>query len=403
MPYLPVSARTQVRGEGPGPYQRLRGIHIARLFGIDLAIDPSWFIIIVLVVLSIESQFNLLFGSVIAPPVLWLAALVEGILFFTSVLIHELSHSLVARGQGVGVRSITLFLFGGVSELTNEPARATDEFLIAAVGPLSSLVLGGFFGILSTALPQGSFPRYFFYWLSFVNILLACFNLLPGFPLDGGRVLRSLIWRATGSLRRATRVATFTGSLIAYGLIVLGIYLFLFRGAVFNGIWFAFIGWFLLNAAQSSLADQRSREILSHHRVSQVLETDCPQVPSEETLATFVDRYLLRSGERCFFVTEEGTLTGLITLRDIGAIPRTHWHETMVRDIMVPFNRIRHLSPSDSLLTAMDVMGRNGINQLPVMDEGRFEGIVTREGLLRAIALDLELDQSTEHRPPPGN
>lgn len=401
MPFLPVSARTQVRGQGP--YQRLRGIHIARLFGINIAIDPSWFIIIVLVVLSIETQFNSLFAEVITPGILWMAAIVEGILFFASVLIHELSHSLVARRQGVGVRSITLFLFGGVSELTSEPTRATDEFLIAAVGPLSSFILGAIFAIISTLLPQASFPRYFFYWLSFVNILLACFNLLPGFPLDGGRVLRSLVWRATGSLRRATRVATFTGSIIAYGLIVIGVYLFLFRGAVFNGIWFAFIGWFLLNAAQSSLADQRSRDILSHHQVNQVLETDCPKIPSSETLATFVDRYLLRSGERCFFVTEGGMLAGLITLRDVGSIPRTHWQETMVRDIMVPFSRIKHLSPSDSLLTAMEVMSRTGINQLPVMNNGEFEGIVTREGLLRAIALDLELHQSSDSHPSGGD
>lgn len=394
MPYLTLPARTQVR-EG-GPFKRLRGIRIANLFGIEIAIDPSWLIIIVLVVLSIETQFRQLFQGTVSPSVLWIAAIVEGLLFFGSVVVHELCHSLLARSRGVGVRSITLFLFGGVSELRSEPTRAADEFAIAAVGPLSSFVLAAIFWAISTALPAGSFAGYFFHWLSFVNLLLACFNLLPGFPLDGGRVLRALVWKATGSLRRATRVATMTGSMIAYGLIVLGIYFFLFRGALFNGIWFAFIGWFLLNAAQASMADLRTKEVLSRHRVAQVIQTDCPQVPSSESVATFVDKYLLRTGERCFFVSDDGSLAGLITLRDVGSIPRTHWHETLIRDVMIPFSRIRHISAEDSLLTAMDVMSRNGINQVPVMEAGRFLGIVTRDGVLRAIAIDFEL----EHSPP---
>jgi len=239
MAYLPLPGRTRVQAPPPSGVRRFR---LARVFGIEIRVDPSWFIIIVLVVMSIHAQFALLFEESLRAPILWVAAILEGLLFFGSVLIHELSHSLVARSLGVGVDSITLFIFGGVSSLQEEPARAKDEFLISGAGPLASLVLAGLSGLVAALLPVDSFPRYFFHWLSVTNVVLAIFNMLPGFPLDGGRVLRAVVWRATGSLTKATRVASLAGRAIAYGLMGLGVFLLLFRGGLVNGLWFILVG-----------------------------------------------------------------------------------------------------------------------------------------------------------------
>src|ERR1043165_9808868 len=196
MVFLPLTARTRLRGLGP--VRGRRGLRIARAFGIDIALDASWFIIIFIVVLSFHAQFRAIFGDNFRPGILWGAAVLEGLLFFSSVLIHELSHSLVARRKGVQVRGITLFVFGGVSELEGEPAKAADEFLIAGVGPLTSLILAGIMWAIASAIPHGTLARTMFAWLSTTNVMLGVFNRLPGLPLDGGRVLRSLVWRATG-------------------------------------------------------------------------------------------------------------------------------------------------------------------------------------------------------------
>jgi Zn-dependent protease/CBS domain-containing protein len=397
MLFFPLPARTQVRG--PGLLQRRRGLRIARAFGIDIALDVSWFIIIFIVVLSFHAQFRALFGNHLADGALWAAAILEGLLFFSSVLIHELSHSLVARRKGVEVHGITLFVFGGVSELKGEPSKAGDEFLIAGVGPLTSLVLGAVFWAIAFLLPRDTLPRTMFSWLSAINVMLAVFNLLPGLPLDGGRVLRSLVWKATGSMSKATRVSAVTGMVIAYGLILLGAILFFGRGWAFNGLWLAFIGWFLLSAAQSSVANQRAREILTRRRVGQVLRADCSRVPSSETIQSFVDERLLRSGDRCFIVTDNEALAGLVTLRDVRQVSRPAWPSTTLSEVMVPLDRIHHVSPSDSLLSAMELMNRSGVNQLAVLEDGHFAGIVSRGDVLRAVALDLELGDSEGKTP----
>src|SRR5579862_8875053 len=326
MPYPFLPARTQFWSRPSA--SRLKGIRLARIFGIDVTLDLSWFMIIVLVALSIHTQFALYYEDVVSAPALWVAAIVEGLLFFGSVLVHELSHSLVARRLGVGVHSITLFIFGGISSLDEEPERAQDEFLISGAGPLASFVIGVVAGAVALFLEAGSFPRYFFHWLSVTNFVLGGFNLLPGFPLDGGRVLRAAVWKVTGSMSRGTRVASLAGTAIAYGLMTLGVMLFLFNGGIINALWFILIGWFLLGAAQSGLVDLKVRGILMHHAVRQVLRADCPRIPGTISIEEFVDRHLLRSGERCFFVTEGDELTGLLNLGDLNSVPRERWGET---------------------------------------------------------------------------
>jgi len=392
MPYPFLPARTQFWSRPSA--SRPKGIRLARVFGIDITLDLSWFMIIVLVVLSIHTQFALYYEDAVPAPALWAAALVEGLLFFGSVLVHELSHSLVARQLGVGVHSITLFIFGGISSLDEEPERAQDELLISGAGPLASFAIGVIAGIAALLLPAGTFPRYFFHWLSVTNFILALFNLLPGFPLDGGRVLRAAVWKATGNMARGTRVASLAGTAIAYGLMTLGVMLFLFNGGIINGLWFILIGWFLLNAAQSGLVDLKVRRILMHHAVRQVLRTDCPRVPGSTSLEDFVDRHLLRTGERCFFVTEDEALTGLLNLRDLNAVPRERWAETLVRTVMTPVDRVRRLSINDSLLSAMEAMNRERVQQMPVVDEGKLVGVVTRDSLLRVVELDRELERA---------
>ncbi len=380
----------------------INGIPIGRILGIDVRLDPSWFIVFALITFTLHS--SLWFGHPDVPGWhVWLAALAGSVLFFGSILAHELSHSIVAKGMGLQVHGITLFLFGGVSGLKSEPRKAPEEAAIAIVGPVTSVILAGLLLALQFIFPRGSVGRDVVGWLGFINLMLAAFNLLPGFPLDGGRLLRAAIWGMTGDVGKATRVAATSGTVIAVILITLGILEILFiPAAMLGGLWLAFIGWFLLTASRQSRATFDARRVLENLRVDQVMRTDCVELSPDEPLDRVVERRILRSGPRCYVVARAGMLEGLITLQEIRNVPRESWPTSTVRDAMVPVERIRGVSPTDSLLKALDLMQEAEVNQLPVVRDGRMAGMITREDVLRAISIHLELggDVVEETAPP---
>jgi Zn-dependent protease len=279
---------------------------IGRIAGIEIRIDPSWTLIALLIAYSLFLQFTFSYPRLSdgAGIVLAIAA---SILFFGSVLAHELTHSLVARSRGIPVRDITLFIFGGATHAQVDSHGPRDEFVVTVVGPLSSLVLAGVFWAAST-LAGGMFPRPVggaLGYLGWVNLILAGFNLLPGFPLDGGRLLRAAVWSATGSQRTGTRVATLAGEIIGYTLLAFGA-LLVFAGGLIGGIWFAAIGWFLAQSARGSFREFEVREATRGVDVDDVMERGLTTIPDDVSLRAAADRYVARSDQEIFPVEADG-------------------------------------------------------------------------------------------------
>ena len=374
------------------------GFSLGRVLGIELRIDISWLVIFALVTMSMFGYFSQRFPET-SIALVWAAALGTGLVFFASLLLHEISNSVVARAKGLEVQGITLFMFGGVSQLREEPRRPRDEFLIAAVGPAASVVVGlAFFG-LQWLLPAGSMVHSAAGWLGRINLVLAAFNLLPGFPLDGGRILRAAAWSITKDLRRATRIASAFGAAIAFGLIGWGIVRILWTGGFVEGLWFGLIGWFLLAASRQSVGQLELRDTMRRLRVDQALRTSCTTVPSHLRIDFFVDEFVFKRGGRCFFVTDDDQLLrGVVTLDDLRRIPRDDWPRTTLGEVLVPVSQIRAVAPSDSLLVAFERMNETSLGELPVVEGDRVLGVVTREDLTRLVAKFLDLTGRTPER-----
>jgi len=326
----------------------------------------------------------------------WTAAIITGILFFVTLLLHELAHSIVAKSRGLRVRAITLFALGGVSQIESEAPNAKSEFWIAFVGPLTSAGLGALllgFAWLGGWRPgtEASTPVLaVLLWLGYINLGLALFNMIPGYPLDGGRVLRSIIWWISHSVHKATRWASYVGQAVAFLFILAGIWQF-FHGGGFQALWIAFIGWFLLDASRSSYAQMEVISALRGRRVADVMERDCVTVESHISLQDFVEQYLLRTGKRCFVVVQGGYLVGLITAADVRAIDRENWAQTSVQSAMRPLRDVRTVSPDTSAMDALEMMGRDDVNQLPVVADGRLQGMFSRSQVLNFLRAHSEL------------
>jgi Zn-dependent protease/CBS domain-containing protein len=367
-----------------------QSVKLTTIRGIDVGVHYSWFIIFLLITFSLTGRFA-------SEHPRWTQAehyavgILTSLLFFSSILLHELAHSFVALAKGIPVRSITLFVFGGVAQIGREPDRPMTEFQIAIAGPIASALLAVGFGAVAH-LAGDEFERISALagWLSSINLMLALFNLVPGFPLDGGRIFRALLWRVTGNLATATRIAAGTGQTVGYAFMLVGIWT-IFTVSWFNGLWLAFIGWFLLNAAQESVLQMSMRSALSGLRAEDIMARDCPTVPGQLSLADLVHEHILRTGRRCFLVSQNGRLEGLVTLHQVKAVPQERWGDSFVVQAMTPIDRLYAVAPETAILDVLRGMEQHDVNQVPVTQDGRLLGMITRDHLLRVLYANLEL------------
>jgi Zn-dependent protease/predicted transcriptional regulator len=370
-------------------------VKVGRIAGISIGLHYSWFIIALLIALSLAQHFR-----AVAPQwssiVVWMAAVVTGLLFFAALLLHELAHSLLAKGRGLRVRAITLFALGGVSQIETEASDAKSEFWIAIAGPITSVVIG--LVVLGTAWVNGWKPGAepatpvisVLVWLGYINIMLAVFNMIPGYPLDGGRVLRAVIWWITRNADRSTRLAAQVGQAVAFLFILSGLFRF-FVGANFGGLWLAFIGWFLLDAARSSYVQVELMAGLRNRRVADIMDRDYATVEGHLSLQDFVDEYVLRTGRRCFVVIQNDKVSGLITTHEVKKVDRDSWSQTSVQSVMRPLSQLRTVAPETPAIQALELMSREDMNQLPVISDGHLEGVFSRSHVLRFLSTQAEL------------
>lgn len=373
-------------------------ISLGRIFGIPIGIDYSWFLIFALLTWSMAtSYYPAEFGNW---PVAqyWIVGALTAILLFVSVLLHELGHSVVALRYKIPVSSITLFIFGGVAQIGAEPPSAISEFWIAIAGPVVSFALAALFALLQLLVgglaPLLALAKY----LAYINGTLALFNLIPGFPLDGGRVFRAIVWGTTHNLRRATLIAANLGRFIAFLFILVGVWQ-IFTGNIGNGIWIAFIGWFLESAASSQIRQQTIHDLLANHRVADAMRRDCTVVSPETTLEQLVDEHILGSGVRCLIVEQNSRLAGLLTFHEIKKIPRSDWPTTTAAQIMIPAEQVKRIRPDAELIDALGEMDRDGVSQLPVIVGDQIQGVLGRDDVINMLRTLSEFGQRQNHAP----
>jgi Zn-dependent protease len=357
------------------------GLRIGRILGIPIHLHPTWFLVFLLVVVQLWNSLMLGYPEV-SPAWRVGAALVTSALLFGSILMHELGHSVVALRHGVAVRSITLFIFGGLAWMEREPDAPGAELQIALAGPAVNFVLFGVFGAVAGAFEPGSPGQAIFQWLAVLNLGVALFNLLPGFPLDGGRVLRAILWARGRKPAQATRLAARIGQGIAYGLIGLGIVV-AFADLV-SGLWLAFIGWFILTASVAHRR-QASFEISLRGLVARdVMTPRVPTVTAGLPVARFAQGHLM-GGDRWAIVLDAGQPVGLISRTDLKRLPPERWETTGVGEIATPIDQVVMAGPELPVAEVLRLLTERHANQIPVSDGARIVGAVTRQNLLQAI------------------
>ncbi len=365
-------------------------IKLGKIFGIEIGLHYSWFLIALLIVASLYSQFHVT-NPEWGDGLILSMAIVTGLLFFVSLLVHELAHSVFARSRGLPVKEITLFALGGVSQIEKEPASAKTEFWMAFVGPLTSAAIGLVCLAARLAAGSASTPLYaMISWLGYINFALALFNMVPGYPLDGGRILRALIWWKTGDGERATRLAAKTGQAVGFLFIAWGILQFA-GGAGFGGLWISFIGWFLMTSAGESYVQAGIKHALDGVTAADIMTNDCPSLDGNLNVQHFVDEELLKTGNRCFIILQNRAVTGLVTPHEVKGIERARWPYTTLSDIMRPLEDLHTVPPETPLQNVLEIMGREDLNQIPVMANGHLEGILTRAHLLDYLRTSAEL------------
>jgi Zn-dependent protease/predicted transcriptional regulator len=378
------------------------GFRIGRILGIPIYVHASWFIIFVLITTMLGMQFTQAHPQWTSVQH-WSVGVATSLLFFASVLFHELAHSMVARIYKIRVISITLFVFGGVARIGREPAKAIQEFNIAIAGPLASLFLAlGFYG-LTLFFPYAQMVGALAVWLGQTNAGLALFNLLPGFPLDGGRIFRAIMWGVTKDFSRATKIAGMSGKVVAYGMIVLGAGLaMMVREQWMSGLWLAFIGWFLLNAAQESVAQVAIRETLSGLHAADVMSHEVPTVQRNISLEEY-GQEVARTGRRCHLVTTDDRLVGMINVHTLNSVPRNEWGNMSVQGVMIPREKILWARPEEPLLGLLERLVSADVNQMPVVsdtenDGAHIIGMITRDSILRVMQARSEVGSLTPTR-----
>lgn len=368
-------------------------VPLGRILGISIGLDFSWFVVFALLTWMLASSYYPGEFQGWSPLLYWFMGAVTAILLFASVLLHELGHSVVALWYKIPVRSITLFLFGGVAQIGAEPPSAVAEFLIAIAGPLVSLTLAIVFYAVQPLVADTETLLGLAKYLAYINLALLVFNLIPGFPLDGGRVFRAAVWKATGNLRRATLIAAKVGRFFAFLFIFFGVWL-MFSGNLGSGIWIAFIGWFLDNAASAQIQQVMFKGQLAGHHVAQAMSTQCAAVPADLMLQKLVDDHILADGQRCFLVNRGDQTIGLMTLHRIKEVPRPEWATTTAAQAMLPLEQLQCIDPNTELWAALQKMDRDGVNQLPVTRDHHVVGMLSREDVITFLRTLQELGAS---------
>lgn len=384
------------------------GFSLGRIAGIQVFVDWSLLVIFLLITFGLSMGLFPAWHPDWSVATYWVTAAGAAVLFFASVLLHELSHAVVGRAVGIRVPRITLFIFGGMAHMESEPRTWKSELVMTLVGPITSFALGIAFLLLAGLVagpievdperPEraiqalGPLPSLLL-WLGPVNLLLAVFNLVPGFPLDGGRALRAVLWGITGNLELATRWASRAGQLFAWILIgtglamILGVRLPILGGGLVNGLWLAFIGWFLNNAALMSYRQLLVRDALEDVRVSRLMQTRIARVAPATPIRALVDAELMSSGQRAFPVEKDGELVGLVSLTDLRKSERNAWERTPVSEVMTETSRLVTVKPDADAAEALELISRRDLNQLPVLQDGKLVGLLRREDVLKWLAL----------------
>jgi Zn-dependent protease/CBS domain-containing protein len=367
----------------------LGGLRIARIFGIPIYVHFSWLIIFGLIAWTLATGYFPENYPDLPASSHWAKGLIASLLFFLSILLHELGHSVVALRHQIQIRSITLFIFGGVAQLAKEPEDGAAEFKIAIAGPLVSFALAGLFYAGAAFNLVGAFLRPVTTYLSFINLILALFNLIPAFPLDGGRILRGLLWKRWGKAK-ATRFAALGGSLFAYFLIFTGV-LGLLRGAGIAGVWNILIGWFLKDASSGAYQAVRFDEALQGMRVRDVMLQEVQSLPAHISLAEAAREYFLHTGYGGYPVERDGTVVGLLCLRDIQRHSAPERETTSVQAAMTALSSAISTVPDEPLLKAATRMASAGIGRLLVLEDGELVGMLTMNQLMRHLRIREQL------------
>jgi len=365
-------------------------IKITKIWGIPVYINYSWFLVFFLTTWSLARGYFPNEYPVLSSTVYLIMGAITSLLFFASVLAHEFGHAFLALRDRIPVKSITLFIFGGVAQISQEPRSPGSEFRIAIAGPLTSLALAGFFGglyLLDQSVPFLAAPSRY---LMRINLILALFNLIPGFPLDGGRVFRALVWKLTGSLQKATHLASMAGQLVAFGFIGFGIYMVI-SGQFFNGLWLVFIGWFLQNAASSAYLQVNIQQALAGLKVSQVMNRDLSTVDYLTPVSQLVEEKVVGLNQQIFFVERNGEIVGNISIQDILKLNRSKWRFTTVQQIMRPNQNTTNVDAETDLMTALQTMERAQLNQISVFESGNPIGILSRDQVIKYARMRAEL------------
>jgi Zn-dependent protease/CBS domain-containing protein len=406
-PPLARRSSSSTRGND-GPFS---GLRLGRIFGVEIFIDWSLAIIFALVAVGLGAgalpRWHPEWNAVLR----WTVAFAAAVAFFASILVHELSHAVVGRAVGVHVPRITLFVFGGMAHMHGEPSSPKAELLMAGVGPLTSAVIGLLASVIGVQLVAlGGTPptdpeelvraagplATILLWLGPLNMMLALFNLVPGFPLDGGRLLRALLWWRTGDLEKATRMASGSGRAVGWALMIAGLFMaFGFRVPIFgtgvgSGLWLALIGWFLNNAARASYTALRIKNRLTRVPVREVMRSSLDTVTPEMPLAMLVRDHIMRSDQTSFPVTIGTDLAGVISVRDIQRVPSERWPNVTVAEVMTPATELPRIDIDADASKALECLAERDLEQLPVVDHGRLSGFVRRQDILKWLSLQPE-------------
>jgi Zn-dependent protease/CBS domain-containing protein len=357
-------------------------ISLGRILGIPINLDYSWFLILALITWMLaQSYFPQEFKNW-SKLTYWLVGGITSIIFFLSILLHELGHSILAKKYKIKVKRITLFVFGGVAEISKELPKSSAEFWIAIAGPITSFILAGIFYGLEKVSVGNAYLQAPFRYLAYINFVLALFNLIPGFPLDGGRIFRAIVWAITKNFKKATTIAANVGRFFGFSFILFGVFQ-IFQNNVIDGIWIAFIGWFLESAAISQIRRQALDELLFGHQVQEAVSHDFGIVYPDSTIQEIIDNHFIGANRRSLLVKVDDTIVGFLTPKQINSVSISDRQNMTVKEVMVPIQNVIKLNSNSQLLDALKIMDENDMAEIPVNEDGNYIGILNRDSIIK--------------------